>query len=91
MTAYPGFSAPTGLDDRWMADAACRGHDPRVFFPTSSRDTGAKAICAGCPVCVDCLEYALASGCDTAGIWSGTSEHERDRIRTARARRKRTA
>ena len=40
-------------------------------------------MCAGCPVVVQCLEYALAQD-ERFGIWGGLSERERRRIRLQR-------
>lgn len=70
------FPAPGG----WIADAACRGVDPNVFFPqrhvgwAPSRE--AKAICAGCPVIVLCRDYAVAHAA-IRGVWGGLSHRER--------------
>jgi WhiB family redox-sensing transcriptional regulator len=70
----------------WMSEAACEGVDPDLFFPERGDDTsGAKAVCRECPVREDCLEYALANGI-RYGIWGGTSERERKRLRRIRAR-----
>lgn len=53
-----------------------------------SRDASteeAKAVCAGCAVREQCLEFALTNG-EKFGIWGGLSERERRRIRRERAR-----
>lgn len=61
--------------------AACRGVGPEDFFPGQGDPTRiAKAICATCPVMSECLEYALETG-QHHGIWGGTSERERRRLR----------
>lgn len=66
----------------WKADAECAGLDPELFFPRRGENTlQAKAVCAVCPVRQECLDYALAST-DLLGIWGGTSEKERRRIRS---------
>ncbi len=68
----------------WRVDAACRDLDVDVFFPEPEGDTGpAKAVCAGCPVREECLEFALASRQDD-GVWGGLDEHERRRLRRRR-------
>jgi len=60
--------------------------DPEVFFPQrGERAVHLKAICAGCPVRSQCLEYALVAG-EKHGIWGGASERERRRIRSDRRR-----
>lgn len=43
----------------------------------------AKAVCKSCPARSECLEFAIASP-DIKGIWSGTTERERSRIRRQR-------
>ena len=72
----------------WMAEAACRGKDPEMFFPGPGRDDqmrSAKAVCRTCPVKADCLEYAIAE-CINHGVWGGESERARRRIRIRRRR-----
>lgn len=81
---WPGVS----LDDEmaWQRDAACRGSDPALFFTERGESTAeAKAICAGCPVRAECLEYALETD-QRHGLWGGLSERGRRRIRNARRR-----
>jgi WhiB family transcriptional regulator, redox-sensing transcriptional regulator len=84
-----GADLPTGPGDPgpWTADAACRPHRLDLFFgphdegnrPRRRRTAIAKAICAGCPVRVDCLAWALHAG--EVGIWGGTTDADRRRIR----------
>ncbi len=65
----------------WMARAACRGVDRSLFFPERGGDgVKAKAICAGCPVRAECLDYALAD-VELRGTWGGTSPGERKALR----------
>jgi WhiB family redox-sensing transcriptional regulator len=66
----------------WRDRAACRGEDPELFFPigTTGRDYDAqveeaKAVCRGCPVRTECLDWAYRTRAD--GIWGGTTEQER--------------
>jgi hypothetical protein len=43
------------VSDSWVKRAACRGK-PEHFFPTDGRPSAeARAICAACPVTVECL------------------------------------
>ena len=73
------------LAQRWQERANCLGVDPDLFFPERGASTReAKAVCRGCEVRVDCLEYALAHG-EKFGIWGGLSERERRRVRRQRA------
>lgn len=63
----------------WHDEAACSGSNADLFFPERGADQRpAKAICARCPVRLDCLEWALANG-ETSGIWGGLNERERRR------------
>jgi len=69
----------------WQMEANCLGVDPDLFFPERGASTKeAKAVCRGCVVREECLEYALANG-EKFGIWGGLSERERRRIRRQRA------
>jgi WhiB family transcriptional regulator, redox-sensing transcriptional regulator len=72
----------------WQQWAACRrsGVDGSIFFPDSAdfeKLRAARAVCEGCAVRLECLQTALA---DThlTGIWGGTSERERVRMRKGR-------
>lgn len=68
----------------WLADAACRGLDPELFFPSRGQDTSqALAVCRACPVRFECLEAALDRG-EKFGIWGGMSERQRRRLRRTR-------
>jgi WhiB family redox-sensing transcriptional regulator len=77
----------------WYQDAACRDHEPELFFPIGVSGAAllqlkeAKAVCAGCPVQCLCLEWAVLAGIDH-GVWGGLSEDERRTMkrRTARQR-----
>lgn len=71
------------LDDAraWQAYGNCLGVDPALFFPERGASTApAKAVCAGCVVKTECLDYALTHG-EKYGIWGGKSERERRRMR----------
>ncbi len=50
---------------------------PEAFFPPKGQPgLEAKRVCAGCPVRVECLEYALVTD-QRWGVWGGTSAFER--------------
>ncbi|MEA2716854.1 MAG: WhiB family transcriptional regulator, redox-sensing transcriptional regulator [Actinomycetota bacterium] len=71
-------------DRTWQWQANCLGVDPDLFFPERGASTReAKAVCRGCVVRTECLEYALING-EKFGIWGGLSERERRRIRRER-------
>lgn len=75
--ADPVPARPTSL---W-SDAACRQLPADWFHPDRGESTGeARAVCAACPVRPDCLEWAITNG-EHFGVWGGTSERERRRIR----------
>ena len=73
----------------------CTGHNPNMWFPMADKsqpgqfsdnykqaraDTQtAKQICATCEIKIECLSYALYH--EMFGIWGGTSERERHRMR----------
>lgn len=64
----------------WRDRAACIDVDPAVFFPTRVEDiTEAQAVCAGCPVQTDCLDFALRR--NVVGVWGGRSERTRRHLR----------
>ena len=66
----------------WHADAACREHPDVSFFPERGEDVRpAKAVCAGCLARAECLAFGMR---EHHGIWSGTSERERRRLRVQR-------
>ena len=72
-------------DDAWRLLANCLEQNPDLFFPERGASTKeAKAVCQGCEVRGDCLEYALANG-EKFGIWGGLSDRERRRILRQRA------
>jgi hypothetical protein len=65
----------------WRDRAACRGEDVNLFFPEDgARCADAKAICAGCPVRVQCLMHALSFP-ERHGVWAGLAERERRNMR----------
>jgi len=82
--------------DDWRDHAACRDTDPDLFFPVGTTGPAikqienAKAVCHQCPSQAPCLEFALASNQDS-GVWGGTSEEERRKLRKAWLARQRRA
>ena len=73
----------------WSDEAICKDLDTQVFFPKRGEATAPiKVICSVCPVVKPCLEYAMKSG-EKFGVWGGTSERERRRIRGMRSRQSR--
>lgn len=84
---------PSPLDDLvrfrfrradWIDDAACRDTPTSVFYPERGEELdAARAVCADCPVKADCLDHAVALN-EKFGVWGGTSERQRRRIRSTR-------
>ena len=78
-----------GQSMAWLDYAACRDSDPDLFFPATDVSPGraqveaAKKVCRPCPVKGTCLSRALDYGPE-AGIWGGTTEAERRRLRRRR-------
>ena len=75
----------------WVHRALCTDEDPELFFPigttgpAASQIDAAKAVCARCPVRLECLEWAMLTAQDS-GVWGGLSEEERRALRRARKR-----
>jgi WhiB family redox-sensing transcriptional regulator len=73
-------------DNDWRDQSACRDTDPDLFFPVGTTGPAieqidnAKAVCDQCEVRQPCLDFALTSNQDS-GIWGGTSEEERRKLR----------
>ncbi len=72
----------------WRVHAECKGDSASYFFPPNhferkpekdARESRARALCAGCRVRVECLEYALYVE-EPHGIWGGLNELERRRL-----------
>lgn len=71
-------------DPRGSADALCGQVGGELFFPEkggSSKE--AKSICTSCDLKTACLEWALLND-ERFGVWGGTSERERRRLRQQR-------
>lgn len=70
----------------WHERANCLGVDPNLFFTARGENAEmvqAKAVCAGCAVRIECLEFALGHR-EKYGVWGGLSERERRRLRRER-------
>ena len=70
----------------WQQSAACHELPLDLFFPSSGMESSRnmnviKPFCEACPVRVDCLTYALSHP-DERGIWAGTTENDRRKIRS---------
>jgi WhiB family redox-sensing transcriptional regulator len=74
--------------DDWRDLASCRHTEPDLFFPVGTTGPAidqieaAKRVCQACEANEACLEFALATN-QESGIWGGTSEEERRKLRKA--------
>jgi WhiB family transcriptional regulator, redox-sensing transcriptional regulator len=69
----------------WHAQGSCRSAPASIsWFPEQTSLSEAKRVCASCPVREECLEWALAQDSYLVGIWGGTSQRERHRLRAER-------
>jgi len=92
VTQLPVQRAAVDEDRRdWWRLAACRDADPELFFPVTAQGPAkddiarAKAVCAGCGVRRQCLQFALATH-QLHGVWGGMTEDERQlHLRNQRA------
>jgi len=72
----------------WRDVAACRDTDPDLFFPVGTTGgavdqiAAAKAVCEMCSAKDACLQFAIENNQDS-GVWGGTSEDERRKLRRA--------
>lgn len=76
---------PVSDDSSWEAYAACRDHDPELFFPLTETTSSplveeAKQVCTSCPVRPDCHDWVTANP-QEYGIWAGLTSKERRRLR----------
>ncbi|MDB1086922.1 WhiB family transcriptional regulator [Streptomyces sp. ACA25] len=90
----PDPRAARNVAGPWHSEAACRRDEAGLFFapshePTASRlsrEQAAKAVCARCPVLLECREHALLLP-EPYGVWGGLTAAERRVVLTRRRRR----
>lgn len=69
----------------WWADALCREYPDVAFFPGLGQSTApAKDVCSRCLVRDECLAAAVELD-EPAGVWGGTSQPERRKLRRTAA------
>lgn len=83
-TTEPRFRVRTG--GNWQEQAECRrrGVPVDLFFAEETDLTAvatARIVCNACSVRAQCLQFAMESGSE--GLWAGTTEVERRRLRVA--------
>nr|WP_306418029.1 WhiB family transcriptional regulator [Mycolicibacterium fortuitum] len=74
--------------ESWQAKGACRKcKTPDDWFPDKEappwKTIDARALCVGCPVRDQCLQYAMDNPREQ-GIWGGLTEKERAGLRSGR-------
>lgn len=81
----------------WQGEASCRDEDPELFFPLGEEGpfnqrqiAQAKAVCHGCTVAADCLDWALR-GKIPEGIFGGMTGSERSALLRRMARERAAA
>lgn len=75
------MSRPAVTEPQWFEHAACRGRGWQAFFDDAD-PSDAQWICAGCPVRMPCLRYAMTNGIDE-GVWGGLTPEQRRRTRAS--------
>jgi WhiB family redox-sensing transcriptional regulator len=79
----------------WQDAAACKGEDLLLFFGPEGerqperdvREVKANAICASCPVRLECLNFAVDRP-EKYGTWGGLDPDARSAERRRRLRRR---
>lgn len=67
---------------KWMDDALCREVGQELFFPEhASEISEPKQTCSLCTVRSECLDYALSLPFVVEGVWGGTTERQRRKLR----------
>ncbi|MBI1352527.1 MAG: WhiB family transcriptional regulator [Actinomycetales bacterium] len=87
MPQQPLAQVPKDAQWYWQEHGSCREADPLLFFHPQNergssrarRDRAAKLVCAGCPVRMECADYAVRAR-EPYGVWGGLSEEEREHI-----------
>jgi len=87
MPQQPLAQVPSDAVWQWQEHGACRLADPTLFFHPQNerglararRDRAAKAVCASCPVRIECADYAIRSR-EPYGVWGGLTEEDRETI-----------
>lgn len=95
MSDVSRLPAPVAEAWEWQVNGNCRGMDESIFFhpdrergrARAARENAAKAICADCPVKVQCAAHAIDAR-EPFGTWGGISETERAVLLAKPARRR---
>ena len=71
----------------WQLQGSCREADPDIFFHPegergprkAARDNAAMAVCASCPVLMQCRRHSLEVR-EPYGVWGGLTEEDRELV-----------
>jgi hypothetical protein len=84
------MTIPLDPADDWRDYGACRGVDPELFFTegkgVAAQVQQAQAICWGCPVRIQCGEYAIRAG-EYWGVWGGMTQTQLRELRHRKEQR----
>jgi len=76
--SYVSLAPPPEFAADWNRRAACRGHDPELFYPdieqhekAAAQAAAAQKICKGCPVRLACLKTTLETKGKKFGVSGG--------------------
>lgn len=73
-------------DEEWRPRAACKNMNPDMFFAERGEDVEpALRVCDSCPVRYECLAEHLY---EEFGVWGGTTEAGRRRLRRGRTKQR---
>jgi WhiB family transcriptional regulator, redox-sensing transcriptional regulator len=72
--------------DAWRLDAHCIDKPDLFFLSDGQHSDAARAICAGCPVRLECLDFAMSIRPEF-GIWAGYNAGQIQHLRRKRYRR----
>ena len=89
-TAWPscGTARSSGTKATGGSSPPAGSTEPDLFFPIGTTGPAvdqieaAKRVCRSCEVQEPCLDFALATN-QESGVWGGTSEEERRKLRKA--------
>lgn len=70
----------------WQDNAACRGMNTAIFYPSPDLTHAAQQVCAGCPVRTEC---AAAGRAEEHGVWAGELRDYRSPVPRPRQRKPR--
>lgn len=77
------FKREVRIEELYTGEAKCAEIGDHIFFAKRDEPTTwtirAKKVCLSCPLLEKCRDYAIQNA--VAGVWGGTTQHERERIR----------